>query len=63
MTVSNDASFYVERERQERELAERACDPAIAAIHAEMADRYARLTSVVPGVVIRPQLRASFGRA
>ncbi|MBI0477407.1 hypothetical protein DC429_18880 [Arthrobacter sp. TPD3018] len=35
--------YYVKREQQERELAASAADPAIAAIHLNMAERYAKL--------------------
>ena len=63
MTDLNDVNFYRSRERHERALAERAGDPAIAAIHTQMADRYAELASALPGTVMRPVLRANFGKA
>lgn len=43
MDERNDTSFYIRREREERLMAERARDIAIAAIHRDMADRYAAL--------------------
>jgi hypothetical protein len=39
----NDPTFYAAREAQERQLAADAKDPAIAAIHLALADRYAQL--------------------
>lgn len=35
--------YYAKREQQERELAASATDPSIAAIHLDMAERYAKL--------------------
>jgi hypothetical protein len=35
--------YYVARERQERKLARDAADASIAAIHSDLANRYARL--------------------
>lgn len=37
----NDLEYYEQRERTARQLATDASDPAIAAIHQQMADRYA----------------------
>ena len=41
MTIPNDPAFYELREKQERDLAAKAIDPSIRAIHAKMADDYA----------------------
>lgn len=43
MSELNSADYYRGREEQERALAARAVDPGIAAIHADMADRYSEL--------------------
>lgn len=40
---SNSTEYYQSRERQERVRAEAANDPAVIAIHLEMAERYAKL--------------------
>lgn len=44
MAELNSKEYYASRERRERVLADQAQDPKIAAIHREMADRYAGLT-------------------
>lgn len=41
MTDSESISYYRARELQERTLASSATDPAVSAIHLEMASRYA----------------------
>lgn len=43
MTDGYELDYYERREQQERALAARAIDPAIAAIHAKMAEDYAAL--------------------
>lgn len=43
MADSNSTEYYQSRERQERVLAQAAKDPAIIAIHLEMAARYSEL--------------------
>ena len=53
----SDVGYYAERARAERELSERATDPQIAAIHAELADRYEKM-SLRPK---RPTLHISSG--
>lgn len=40
MNQLNHYRYYVARAAAARNLAQRAVDPAIAAIHAELADRY-----------------------
>lgn len=41
MSDNSDLEFYINREKQERKLADTSTDTAIAAIHRELADRYA----------------------
>ncbi|MBB3589547.1 conserved hypothetical protein [Sphingomonas aurantiaca] len=41
MSDDNDPEFYINREKQERKLADTSTDRAVAAIHRELADRYA----------------------
>lgn len=48
MTTSEQTDYFIDRERHERALADTVTDPIVAAIHRDMADRYARLISV-PG--------------
>lgn len=43
MTDLNSVEYYLSRERRERELAAAAANPTIAAVHLEMATRYADL--------------------
>ncbi|MET3762082.1 hypothetical protein [Sphingomonas sp. UYEF23] len=43
MPDENTVEYYAKREAQERELAEAATDPAIQAIHLDLAKRYANL--------------------
>jgi pyridoxine/pyridoxamine 5'-phosphate oxidase len=43
VTQSNSTDYYRSRERQERVLAQAAKDPAVIAIHLEMAEQYSRL--------------------
>jgi hypothetical protein len=43
VTESNSTEYYQSREQQERVLAQAANDPAIMAIHLEMAARYSKL--------------------
>lgn len=40
MNQLNDRDYYARRAATARNLAQRAADPAIAAIHAELAHRY-----------------------
>lgn len=47
--VDNSAEYYRSREQKERNLAQAAFDPAIAAIHLDMAARYSKLISPTPG--------------
>lgn len=44
--MSYDREFYVRREQQERSIARNSIDPAIAAIHTAMAERYAELAAM-----------------
>lgn len=48
MTDANTAAYYYRREERERCLAAAAFNPAIAAIHLQMADRYGRLVASAP---------------
>lgn len=48
MADSNSIEYYRARERRERALAEAATNPAISAIHIEMAERYSELTTTRP---------------
>jgi hypothetical protein len=48
-----DSRFFAQREATQRRLAAQAVDPAIAAIHIQMADDYAARIPRKP----RPQLR------
>ena len=43
MPTSADIEYYTRRERQERALAERACNGDGRRVHLEMARRYARM--------------------
>ena len=43
MSEENSVAYYLGRERRERHLASVALNPAIAAIHRELAERYAKL--------------------
>jgi len=52
-----DIEYYTERARAERELSERATDPLIAAIHAELANRYEKMARAPK----RPILHISSG--
>lgn len=47
MNSLNTAEYYLARERRERELADRASNPAVAAIHHDMAERYAQIVETV----------------
>lgn len=40
MFASNDRTYYLDRESDERALADAATDPAVKAIHEELAARY-----------------------
>ena len=48
MDERDDSYYYAQREREERLIAQRARDPAIAAIHRDMADRHAALADGRP---------------
>lgn len=48
MTDANTATYYRHREQRERGLAAAANNPAIAAIHREMAERYEKLVDAAP---------------
>lgn len=50
MTDANTVSYYQKREERERDLAAAAVNPAIAAIHLDMAARYQRLASTAPAL-------------
>jgi len=43
MDTTNDADYYLRREQQAREMASRATDPSIAAIHRDLAELYASI--------------------
>lgn len=43
MNEPNDREYYVARAASSRNLAQRAANPAIAAIHADLAERYEAL--------------------
>ncbi len=45
MSDDPTAEYHAKRERQERELAAAAIDPAVRGIHLALADRYARLVN------------------
>jgi sarcosine oxidase gamma subunit len=53
-TVSSE--YYRQRERQELRCAARAASPAIAALHAELARRYAALITESADTARRPVL-------
>ena len=59
MSEARDRSYYSSRAEQENELGEQAADPAVAAIHFELADRYSLLAEGIP--TLRPELRAARG--
>jgi len=40
--TNEDLAYFARREREEREIAKRADDPAIAHAHSRLADAYAR---------------------
>ena len=44
MSELNDHAYYASRANTAAQLADKASDPAIAAIHREMADKYRRLS-------------------
>ena len=46
MFEQNDIDYFRRRESEERERAAAAPDPTIAAIHAEMANRYAERLNI-----------------
>ena len=56
MSELNSTGYYKVREQKERSLAEAATDPAIAAIHTDMANRYAALVAKTDASN-RPRLR------
>lgn len=60
MTELNSKEYYLSREQQERKLADEATDPAIAAIHRDMAERYGELaTEATDKEGYRPRLKIS----
>ena len=49
MSIYLDQDYYAARADRERAMAANATDPRAAAIHREMADRYARLAvTIIP---------------
>ena len=44
-----DRAYYASRAEVEREMSETTADPVVAAIHAELAAGYERLTAIRPG--------------
>jgi len=48
MFASHDTAYFLRRESQERQLAERATDRAVRQVHRAMADRYAGLVRKTP---------------
>ncbi len=52
MAELNDRDFYLRREREARAMADRASSPAIRAIHADFADRYARQLATLERTVV-----------
>jgi len=40
--TDEDRAYFTRREREEREIAERASDPSIARAHLQLAEAYAR---------------------
>ena len=64
MFVTNDLDYYRERERTSREHAATASDPAVAAVHGEMARRYAEIVEQAEaGARSLQRLRAPMPRA
>lgn len=55
MSDDNDLDYYRERERTARRQAAEATDPAIAAIHTDMAKRYAALIAEQSDKEVRPR--------
>ena len=53
MAGLNDLDYYARRQDEERVLAARSADPAVAAVHRDMADRYAALVAPAPRAVMR----------
>lgn len=45
MSEVNSVAYYLGRERRERHLASVAINPEIAAIHRDLAERYAKLAT------------------
>ena len=61
MSDLNTTEYYRGREQQERVLQGTAASPAIAAVHRELADRYAELagqSDLEPQTRLQPELRA-----
>jgi hypothetical protein len=46
MTYANNPDYYRVREASSRRLADQALDPAIRAVHLEMAQRYAAIVTL-----------------
>ena len=59
MSETSDRSYYSRRAEQERALGEQARDPAVAAIHFDLADRYSLLAEGIPA--LKPELRTARG--
>jgi hypothetical protein len=57
MTNLSDPDFYQRREQEERKLAEQAHDPAIAAIHLDLAKAYADKAAAAVETASPPRLR------
>ena len=61
MTDTSPISYYLSRQRREHALAEAATNPAISAIHLEMARRYSELASAPPLKVVKSGYNKSVG--
>ena len=46
MTAESYGRYFLDRERHERAMSDRATDPKVAAVHDEMAERYEALALV-----------------
>jgi hypothetical protein len=55
MSNQSDLDYYASRARAERELSVNATDPAVATIHAKLADRYEKLAGelAAPRAILR----------
>jgi hypothetical protein len=50
MPSANDKTYYAARAEQERRMAREAADKKIAALHSELASRYAELAGEPPSM-------------